>query len=1114
MTEKKYLGKADKKLDSMFSELDSIDRTTKTGRKKYNALANKIRRARTDRVLSGLKGLFASRNYPVPAGATGAGSTMGFVMPPESFDKKTTKPSIEEIIPQGRIKRFAEPNIELEKLPTRTLPDLSNILGPNQLKSFQRRIMRMQDNPDAYERNTDYAMERLPNYLQNQYRNELMSYMQNYQPQNFQAGGQLNLAQQAQNVAAQGRFGDSMLMHVNPAEVRGLAQAVPLTINPETGQPEAFLPFLAPLIGSFLGPSLFGAMGATGALTGLAGSALGSGLAQWAATGDFKKGLLAGVTGYGIGTALQGAAGAAQAGQAAKTATDVATSAGTAGATGTQEAIKALTTQAGQEGIKAAAAQTPFQNLAQVFNPGAAGTAGTISSGVAGASGDLLQAGAQVANPSFAQGLGNLASGFSQPVALAATPAGTAPTAIMESQEQFAADMAQREREEQESRMQNFLMNPEPILYSAQGGTTNFDEGGATEVDSTERFLRMLSPVYSMYKTGDYMGLADSGMLGMMPKLLGPEGVFRGEKEETEEDKGVLMDADLIAKSMASPSGQMMAQGGRVGYRRGGRPGLDSSGESFMASEFGGGDVNTYSGDFQRFTPARQTYEVNPNFMPGFQGETMYFNPNTINQPASATRPGTAPKPSVDVFRGGKGGYNTPGLAIAPQTSIDPYAPITSAPPQGLIQTEAVTYPGDVVTPPDTPPITPPVVPPVIPPIDIPPIDIPFNIPGMGNLDFGNLGQLDFSKLGLDFANNPVEGFEGIGDIDFTNIKALGQVPNPIAPVDQSINNPMSSQIGLGPEDLGISPNMSISPNLNLGIPTIDRSLMPTAPMQAPAMQDNIAMQSPQLDTLDTALTNPRGDFMSIENLNIPELGMVSGGFMPQPNTNLATTLPVNPVAPNPLVGIAPPMSIPQIDASLLPQDLSDPSMILGGRRALNPMMAGGGDTKKQLPNKGLEALNKEAPEVVEKMGFQEGGATDIMQDPITQEAIQFIMGESDNQQVVNDFIAKYGNEMFLQLRNTVLQSLVPGAQTEGLIAGEGRSGMADDIPGMIGADEKIAVSQDEFIVPADVVSALGDGSSDAGSNALYGMMDRVRQAKTGGTTQPPRIDLNKVMPG
>mgnify|MGYP003111220399 FL=1 len=136
-----------------------------------------------------------------------------------------------------------------------------------------------------------------------------------------------------------------------------------------------------------------------------------------------------------------------------------------------------------------------------------------------------------------------------------------------------------------------------------------------------------------------------------------------------------------------------------------------------------------------------------------------------------------------------------------------------------------------------------------------------------------------------------------------------------------------------------------------------------------------------------------------------------------------------------------------------------------------------------------------------------------MMQDPIVQATIQFILGENDNQQVINDFIAKYGNEVFLQLRDRVLQSLVPGAQTEGLIEGNGQSGMADDIPGMIGANEKVAVSQDEFIVPADVVSALGDGSSDAGSNELYKMMDRVREEKTGDTTQPPRMDVNKVMP-
>jgi hypothetical protein len=162
-----------------------------------------------------------------------------------------------------------------------------------------------------------------------------------------------------------------------------------------------------------------------------------------------------------------------------------------------------------------------------------------------------------------------------------------------------------------------------------------------------------------------------------------------------------------------------------------------------------------------------------------------------------------------------------------------------------------------------------------------------------------------------------------------------------------------------------------------------------------------------------------------------------------------------------------------------------------------------GGITESPVAEVPLQAAPQAAPQA----------ATDIMQDPITQEVVMFLVGETDNQQVVNDFIAKYGNEIFLQLRNSVLQSLVPGAETQGQIMAEGESGMSDDIPGVIGADEKIAVSQDEFIVPADVVSGLGDGSSDAGSDRLHEMMDRVRQAKTGGTTQPPRINPNKMLP-
>ena len=52
------------------------------------------------------------------------------------------------------------------------------------------------------------------------------------------------MQKQAERLAAQGRFGDTMLVHMNPAEVEGIASLMPggqLTTNPQTGQPEAFI---------------------------------------------------------------------------------------------------------------------------------------------------------------------------------------------------------------------------------------------------------------------------------------------------------------------------------------------------------------------------------------------------------------------------------------------------------------------------------------------------------------------------------------------------------------------------------------------------------------------------------------------------------------------------------------------------------------------------------------------------------------------------------------------------------------------------------------------------------------------------------------------------------
>lgn len=74
--------------------------------------------------------------------------------------------------------------------------------------------------------------------------------------------------------------------------------------------------------------------------------------------------------------------------------------------------------------------------------------------------------------------------------------------------------------------------------------------------------------------------------------------------------------------------------------------------------------------------------------------------------------------------------------------------------------------------------------------------------------------------------------------------------------------------------------------------------------------------------------------------------------------------------------------------------------------------------------------------------------------------------------------------------------------------------GMADEIPSSIDGHQKAALSHGEFVIPADVVSHLGNGNSDAGAQKLYQMMSKVRKARTGNPEQGKRIDPNKFMPG
>jgi hypothetical protein len=88
------------------------------------------------------------------------------------------------------------------------------------------------------------------------------------------------------------------------------------------------------------------------------------------------------------------------------------------------------------------------------------------------------------------------------------------------------------------------------------------------------------------------------------------------------------------------------------------------------------------------------------------------------------------------------------------------------------------------------------------------------------------------------------------------------------------------------------------------------------------------------------------------------------------------------------------------------------------------------------------------------------------------------------------------------------------GSYSDGgrMLKGPG-DGMSDDIPAVIGRKQPARLADGEFVVPADVVSHLGNGSTDAGAKKLYSMMDKVRTARTGKKKQAPAVKADKYMP-
>lgn len=134
----------------------------------------------------------------------------------------------------------------------------------------------------------------------------------------------------------------------------------------------------------------------------------------------------------------------------------------------------------------------------------------------------------------------------------------------------------------------------------------------------------------------------------------------------------------------------------------------------------------------------------------------------------------------------------------------------------------------------------------------------------------------------------------------------------------------------------------------------------------------------------------------------------------------------------------------------------------------------------------------------------------------VVAEAIRAIKGEVEDPRIpLGRFLALYGEDALRDLVEKVQNGTVDqnAGKAEGEVKGPG-DGMDDRIPAKIKeSGEDVLLADSEYVVPADVVSGLGNGSSDAGAKVLDDMLDRVRMERTGKKEQAKQIDPKAMVP-
>lgn len=1023
----------------------------------------------------------------------------------------------------------------------------------------------------------------------------------------------------ANSLAQYGRYGDSMLVHMNPIEVQMLSRLSPtgqLTTNPMTGQKEAFLPFLAPLLGSFLGSSLLTGAGAGILGTGLssaAAGAIGSGLATAAVTGDLEQGILSGITGFGLGQAF-GAAGDALSKAGADTATQAATQGVTEGVTGAANiAPQNLGTMANAPMESFLPQELPIDQLnLNVPNVSAAQQAlleTPLSAGMQAAPQAMSRLSSMPMeqfsklSPPPLSATERLAAPFKQPGAFFSQltepgsflPMYVGETGRMAREQELmgrgsaAAFEEQDEKERARIRGQmgdvfNRIRTAYPGVGYAEGGMVeNYFDGGnieetvrqylnqsqlgipaAQDVQLSLRGSEFVPPPASSYSALDVGG--QGYLAGVAPEFqyfrepVGvapptgfnppPPGTVAGSGQNLQNFLSGLGGYSGFLNLMNMYAGSGAGTGTAGGTTGGGTTGGGTTGGGTIGGGTTGGGVTGGGGAPPTFNYQQSLDDETRNIMgmnPGMSyDEARNFILTSGRYPQFS---GSGAGISGGTGTGGSvtGGGGTAGTGTtAGSFDINAFQNLLNQQFNPLQERLAglESRLGQQTTQPT---------------IDFTPIQE--RLAGLESR-LGQAPSVDLSGI-----EQRLAGLESRGTPEFDYSRIPSYTPPDLSGIEQrlaSFEGRLSSlpaQQPVGPAPIDLSGFESRFGELESRLNEINRPAY--TPFDMGDLQNRLAgLESrvgninipsytpPDLSGLESRLGGLESRFGNIQFPQVDLSGLESrlGGLESRVGgINIPTYTPPDLSGLESRLGglesrfanfQLPQVNFPQVDLSPLQQQIMDLRSGLGALQSREiPTVDLSGIEQRLASVEGRPMPQVNIDPVMERLaalenlyaqprasfnqneyagledfyGFAEGGMTpsegmesDVEQPDLVRMTVAAIRGEVENaDQIIRAFVEQYGSEMFMELRNRVLQDIVPDAQTEGMIEGNG-GGQDDLVEGMIGSQRPVAVSPGEYIIPADVVSLAGGGYSGDGAKFFDGLIDDIRQ-KTMGTTEQVR---------